>query len=238
MLCTRVLLIVLITLAPMHVAAGGWARGQGQSFISVSHSRSTTQTALAFGDTGTDGYTMLYIEYGITDHLTFGLDAGESATSHQTVAFLRYTLTDPSDRTQISFDLGGGDRAYEFTPEMTLLRFGLSAGRGLSAEGLAWLPIITLQGGWLGLEAIALYDRTHDTLDWTFEATLGLALTDRDKLILQVLHSDVAGADRALTITSSYVRDFWGHTSVRLASQFGLGGTDHIGVEVGIWRRF
>jgi hypothetical protein len=121
---------------------------------------------------------------------------------------------------------------------MTLLRFGLSAGRGLSAEGLAWLPIITLQGGWLGLEAIALYDRTHDTLDWTFEATLGLALTDRDKLILQVLHSDVAGADRALTITSSYVRDFWGHTSVRLASQFGLGGTDHIGVEVGIWRRF
>ncbi len=228
------LFLALCCASPTH--AGAWARPPGDVFLSFSSNLSSPLDALAAGTPRLDRYTSAYGEIGLGRRLTFGLDYGRGQYTQEGVAFLRYTLTRPDARWQAAIDLGVGERQVDVLGTSELTRLGLSLGHGFDLTPPGWLPG-ELQGGWIAADAVAIFDRTHQQTRWKLETTLGLNAGDRTHLVLQLVVERWPGRDVAYAVNPSVVMDF-GATSVDLGTRIAFDGQTHIGLELGLWRRF
>jgi len=231
------LLLALAGMGAPAVQAGPWARAPGEVFLSFSQNMSTSAEALASGTEQISAYSSIYAELGLGRRLTLGLDFGRGEFTDEAILFLRRTLTRPDARIQVGVDLGYGERRVDVLGESQLARIGLSVGRGFDAAALDWLPM-GMTGGWVGLDAIAVYDLSRDEPRWKVEATVGLRPTERVSLMLQVIAEEWPGAEVSFGLNPSVVFQIREGTSIELGARTSLGDNPRIGLELGLWHQF
>ena len=210
--------IALCALAATQAAAGAWPRGKGRTFLSTS-TLSERQAALG-------GYTQtgaFYIERGLTDRLTAGLDiGGDGVTPGKTVAFLRWPLWSAERDTKFAAEVGLGRIAAH-----NALRPGLSLGRGVTVLG---------HPGWLALDGRTVLNGRP--LQWEGEATFGLSPRDWLKAILQLQGGGGGDGQVYARFAPSLIIRHAPGRYYELGVTAGLVGAPAVGFKVGIWQEF
>ena len=237
----RVALLLLALLAglwpPSPAQAGAWARAPGELFLSFSSNMQGSVTDLAGGMSALDRYDSAYLELGLGHRLTFGAELGRGTVTHEALVFLRYTLTPDDARMQLAVDFGAGQRRVAGNEDATLLRLGLSLGRGFALDPPDWLPL-PVSGGWMALDGTAVQDLAVETTRWKVEATLGLTAWDRHSLMLQLVAEEWPGQDVTWGINPSVVFALGAATSLELGLRATFAEVPQYGLELGLWHRF
>jgi hypothetical protein len=241
MRCSCVTVLALwMGLAPLcgQVSAGPWARDAGDIFVSFQISAEESPTDVMEGLWEPETYFSGYAEAGLGRSLTFGLDVGGGEVSRQVVGFLRYTLTPPDAVWQIAVDAGMGARRLVDDQGHGLVRIGVSLGRGFGDGGEAWYMPLRHQGGWVMLDAVALYDLEIAEPIFQTEATVGFSLSDRASAVFQLKAEDWPLSDPLVTFAPSFVFQIRPGTSLQLGARAPLTGSDRVGLSLSLWQEF
>ncbi len=207
--------IVMIWLVATGPAwAGAWPRGKGNVFV-------TTSTYVT--QMGT--YTGIYAEWGASDRLTFGLDVGRGVSGEdKAVVFMRLPMLGRLSSHTFAWEIGVGEIAGE-----KVLRPGLSWGKGFDFAGRA---------GWAALDTVA--ELRIDTLatDLKADLTLGLTITDRRKVMMQVQAGVQDGDEPFLRLVPSITFGLSERAKMELGFTHDLFGVQDTGVKAALWYEF
>lgn len=214
--------------------AGAWLREDGSAMLAFAHERIAADGSDA-------GYTSLYGEYGLSDRLTIGIDAGigEASDDWKAVLFARM------------------GREFGWLPGRVAAELGLGAAGSSEADiaavvqpGLSWGHSFETDWGWawVNLDAKGLLHLTPASetappafaglpmaLDegYKVDLTVGLNLTERSQLSLEVRFEDpVEGVD-TLRLVPGYARRIGARAWVTVGGIVGLMDGDGIGIAVG-----
>ncbi len=145
--------------------AGPWLRAAGEGFLSFSVETPVSESGQSFATT--------YVEYGLSDKVTLGFDLGGHETElYKAVAFAKMAFGRPDATLKIAAELGIGTADHE-----TVLRPGLSIGRGFSLGDFS---------GWMSIDTLANIEIDTSDTAVTTDITVGLNLSDRTKLLVQL----------------------------------------------------
>jgi hypothetical protein len=195
--------------------------------------------ALAGGVQALAPYASLYAEYGLGQRMTLGAQFGRDDTVREGAIFLRYTFTPPDAPWQIALDGGVGLRAGTAMADRRLLRLGASVGRGLGAVDAPrpWLPI-RHHGGWASLDVTGLFDPDTSETIWQAEGTLGIAMSDRLRLMVQIKAEDWPGSEPAYRVTPGATWALSDRATAQVGFTMGLADDPTLGLTLGLWRSF
>lgn len=237
--CVTVLpLCVAATLVGAQVSAGPWARDVGDIFVSFQISAEEAPSDVMEGLWEPETYLSGYAEMGLGRSLTLGLDIGGGDFSRQAVGFMRYTLTPPAATWQIAVDAGLGARQVGDADPNGLVRIGASIGRGFGGGGEAWYMPLRHQGGWVTLDAVALYDVELSEPILQTEGTVGFSLSDRASAVFSIKAEDWPNAEPLLTVSPSFVFQVRPGTSLQLGARGALTGSETVGLSLSLWQEF
>ena len=232
-LAVRLLAVVLSLALPAEAAAGAWPRPKGETFLSFGQQLSTGATTLLAATADIRSWSALYAEYGLTERLTVGLDAGLGQGRDERVqavlAFARLPVWSPGDH-RVAVDLGLGTLAATDEDRQTRLRAGLSWGLGI-AEGRHG-------GGWLGMESSAELREPAGEVALKADFTAGWKPNDRWMVIGQVqtgYYPDVGGIVR---IAPSVVRRTSARSHLQLGATAEVVGERALGLSAAVWFSF
>ena len=255
----RPLLLALLLIAALlagsapQALAGAWPRGKGHGFLSLAYDwTSTVEGAAAISGAAPDpgvepdsfGYTAVFAEYGVTDRLGFGLDAGQedAPDTFQAIVFATYAVTPPDWRHHLSLELGVGQREYpadafdagnladlEEAGTERVLRPGISWGYGAETPWGA---------GWATVDARLEMRQHHGDRIPKIDTTIGLSLPKGNLAYLQMQYSDYPGADPRLRLVPSYVLRLKPWLALETAALWDVWGGDRVGLRAGIWFEF
>jgi len=214
----RLFLVFLVLSGPAF--AGAWPRGAGKGFA-------TASTRLLASDPAGPvyRYSTLYLEYGLNDRLTLGLDAGRGVSGDsKVIAFLRFPIIAPRRGTYWAAELGLGQIAGE-----TTLRPGISYGRGFSAGQ---------RSGWIAIDTLAEFRVASKRTDLKADVTIGLNYSDRVKGILQLQTGVSSGDPSFLRLAPSVIIRTSQNSNIEFGLNAGLLGDKTLGVTFGFWRDF
>jgi len=222
-----------LCLWPALAAAGPWPREPGGWFVSLSVFANDRAAAIPTPAANPTGYASLYLEYGFSPRLTFGLDVGKglrqgSDGGHTAIAFLRWPLPLGTPGAPVAAQIGLGQTRANGRTE-PVVQAMLSAGRGIET-GLA--------PGWLALDAQLQHRVERGETIVKADATWGLRPTPRDKLILQVQAGDYPGSDAYLRFAPSWVREIAPGRHIEIGVDADLAGSGRVGVKLGTWWEF
>jgi hypothetical protein len=226
-------LALALALLPAAAVAGAWPRSRGEVFVSFGQQVSTGATTLLGAATDIRSWTSVYGEYGLTDRLTLGLDAGRGWGQDERVdaalVFARLPVWTPGDHL-VAVDLGLGTLAETDEDRQARVRLGLAWGRGV-AEG-RW------GGGWLGMESSAEWRNPADEIAWKADFTAGWKPNDRWMAIAQVqtgYYPDVGGIVR---LAPSVVRRISSRSQLQLGATAEVVGERALGLAAAVWFNF
>lgn len=138
----------------------------------------------------------MFYEYGASDELTIGFDAGFQAKNSDVSAifFARYPILRSSGPDVFAVELGFG--AVSSADETAaLIRSGLSWGRGYALGSAA---------GWIGIESTYALRSDGSTLG-KIDTTLGVNHANGSLSILQVQFADPSDGTVSLALAPAYV---------------------------------
>lgn len=214
-------LVVLICWLSGAAHAGAWPREQGTGFASAAARFVWPRDLSVTRPEST--YLTLYLEYGLTERLTLGLDLGHSVSGDgKAVGFVRLPLARRGDWVMAA-EIGAGVIAGQ-----KVLRPGLSVGRGLQGKH---------GGGWLSADALVEIDQIGG-LDAKMDVTWGMALPRDRTLILQVQTGIPGDRDPFLRLAPSLVTPLPGGLKAEIGATLGLSGDNGVGLMFGLWREF
>lgn len=223
---------LLAALRPAPAAAGAWPRPKGETFVSVATRYSTGARTLIAALQDIQSYNSIYAEYGLTDRVTIGLDAGWGAGPEQSVTgvlvFGRIPVWAPGAQ-KVAAELGFGYLDATDTGEELRIRPGLSWGRGFESR---W------GGGWLGMESSVEFRSPSGNTAMKVDFTAGLKPTDRWMTILQVQTGAYPDAVPLARLAPSVVRKLGPHSNLQVGAQLPLYGDNAYGVMLGMWFTF
>ncbi|MBE3640268.1 hypothetical protein [Mangrovicoccus algicola] len=245
-------LLLIVWTAPL--LAGAWPRGKGNGFLSLSYEetmrRGEAGAALGLSDRVLTeepdryGFSAFYAELGVTDRLTFGLDAGQDhgPDTYQVIAFAVMNVSPADWRTQIALELGLGQRdypadAFDAAPlaeleeggTETVIRPGLSLGRGFSTR---------LGDGWAAIDARVELRRDHGDRIPKIDTTLGIAPGPRSLAYLQLQYSDYPGTAPNYRLVPTYVFRPLPWMALESAILWDVAGGNRAGLRAAIWLEF
>lgn len=216
--CLTLAFVLLLGLAPQAVA-GAWLRQKGTAFLALSGQVTEPDETGLYGVDAS-----LYAEYGLTERLTLGVDAGHDMLHFsKAVAFLRMPLGPATRPIKLAVELGAGE-----VDEETALRPGLSIGRGITLWDLA---------GWLNADGRAAL-AGGGVLTLESDLTFGLSVTDRAKIILQIQLGHPDDGRSYANFAPSFVYELRPGTHLELGFTQPLAGSDRRAVSLGLWRTF
>ncbi|WP_299555460.1 hypothetical protein [uncultured Tateyamaria sp.] len=213
-----VLTLLLLALAP-GAQGGAWLQEHKKGFLSYSG---------VYEETGRlDG--TLYAEYGFRPKLTLGVKVDVDMTQGRlgegtAFVFMRKPIPTGEREYKLAYDIGIGS-TFGLVME-PLLRTGLSYGRGIKLWD---------RHGWMAVDGAVEWaiDQGPDTLK--LDSTLGLALNDRFKVMMQVFVTSADG-DASATLAPSVI---WQPKPDGASFVLGLEGEDGIlALKLGMWRSF
>jgi hypothetical protein len=214
--------ICLLCLAAPAAWAGAWPREAGTGFLTLSTRVAWPQDVLT-GVAAAEhrAYSTAYLEYGLTDRLTLGLDLGRGVSGDgKTILFAQMPVRSADSGAQITGQLGLGRISGE-----AVLRPGLSVGWGRD-------------GGWLSFDAVAEVALDTGATDLKIDATWGRNLAQDRKLIVQLqagLPHDDPGFAR---LAPSVVLPAGERLKLELGATWGLTGDTDMGLKLGLWSSF
>ncbi len=214
--------LLLTCVIAAEARAGAWPRDRGTGFIAVTQRFGWPQ------DTGswtsrrpTQDYTSFYLEYGLTERLTLGLDLGRSVSGDdKSVAFLQYPLRNRDRGPKVTVQLGLGQIG-----EARILRPGLSAGWGM-------------ERGWLSFDTVVEHALDSGDSDVKLDITWGRNLERDRKLIVQLQSGAPSGDPAFLRVESSMVVPLTARTHAEFGGSWGLVSDQSMGLKLGVWHRF
>ena len=214
------LALALTLLLPGLAAAGAWPREKGTGFASATSYLSWAQdytTWVSYAPAAR--YDTLYLEYGLTDRWTVGLDLGRSVSGGtKLVAFVRYPLGERLG-IQIAPELGIGQIEGK-----TVIRPGLSLGKGVAR-------------GWAAADfAAELFPETGNA-DAKLDLTLGMNLGAR-RAMVQFQTGQQTGDEAFLRIVPSVTTPLGKRFDLELGVSYGVLGDTSMGLKLGLWTEF
>jgi hypothetical protein len=214
--------LLLMPLLPDIARAGAWPRSDGATFVSVSTRVSWPKDMLGTALTlPSDRYDSFYLEHGLTEQMTIGLDLGRAEPGGaKLLAFAQLPLDKAENGPQTSVQL-----AFGTIEGQAVLRPGLMLGWGRD-------------GGWMGADAMVEYaPRSGDTsykLDLTWGRTLG-----QDRLFIVQVQTGKPEGERAFArLAPSYVMPIGKTLKVEFGATVGLRAEETIGLKLGLWSEF
>lgn len=209
-------ILILILLIPAPGFAGPWLREKGDVFAA---------SELEIRDQ--HGFFSTYFEYGARPRLTLGLDINSDYYGRGTVlVFARFPLWQ-GRHARISTELGlGAD--FNLTELDPTWRPGISWGRGFT---------LWQKSGWMTLDATVAYTPKYDVMTPKLSATIGLNLSDRAKLILNLVGEKSTGAEPILTVAPELAWRFGQKTHLLIGLKLRSLSDSH-GIKLGLWRDF
>jgi hypothetical protein len=201
------------------VLSGAWPREKGTVFLSLAGQAEGPDEHGVYRQNFT-----LYTEYGLTERLTLGVDAGGDAVRMtKAIGFLRWPLGRADRRMKLALELGAGQVDGE-----NALRPGLSLGRGVE---------IGKRQGWLAADGRAILF-TGGGMTLESDLTFGLSFTNRSKVILQIQagHPDPGAA--YARFAPSFVFETKPGTHIEFGLTEPLLGNGDRGFKLGLWRKF
>jgi hypothetical protein len=226
---------ILGGLTPGISLAGSWPREAGTGFASLSQWQ---------GLGTSDGYTALFLEYGLTRRLTLGIDTGRSVSGDgKAVMFLRVPvlrLLGGPVAAEIGYGEIGGQR---------VLRPGLSWGRSFTRpRWQGWVAVDSRVE--LGLDRSRLDEKTDitfgltprrpdgQTADWTVMLQVQTGVVDiREQLFLLQTEGIQPGASFVRLVPSVTYRLREG-LDLEIGYFRALDGTGAQGIKLGLWSSF
>ncbi|MGP6086917.1 hypothetical protein [Antarctobacter jejuensis] len=217
------LLFVIICLAAPGAEAGAWPRQKGDGFASVSVRLGWPQDVREWISLEpTRDYSTLYVEYGLTDRLTLGLDLGHSVSgAGKTVAFLQYPLRRADTGPKVTGQLG----------------FGVISGKEVVRPGvsLGW----GLEKGWISVDSVAEAYLQTGHVDYKVDFTWGRNIgKNGHKLILQLQTGQPDARAPFARLAPSLVVPVRGRFKVETGVTIGLTGDKSVGLKLGLWTNF
>ncbi len=218
----RCLLLLCCLVAAPAASAGAWPRAAGEGFASVAERLAWPRDFLS----GPSNYTTFYLEYGLTDALTVGLDLGHSVSgARKSVAFAQVPLID-HPVWKMTAQIGMGK-----INEVPVTRPGLSVGRAVRIND-GW--------GWLALDYVVEQSIYTASRDVKLDTTLGVPLPQDRRLILQVQAGKQYGDPRFARLAPSVVmplRRLPG-TYLEVGGTWGVLNEQSVGLLLGAWHEF
>lgn len=229
-----------IALAEPSVAGGAWPRGKDKVFASLSYSTSGELPgyvqALAARTPGIEPPAMtqefgLYVEYGLTETLTFGIDRHLRPEENTAagVWFLRRNFTRPGWRSSYGVEFGAGGYRDWRQVDDTQFRIGLSWGRGFEGGRLK---------GWVDVDAKLSTMLTTDSVAWKVDSTVGIEPSERSLLYLQMQSGALDGYPTYTRAQPTYVLRMGHGISLESALLIGIENDEAYGMKVGAWVEF
>lgn len=212
------LTLLLLALAP-GAQAGAWLQEHKKGFLSYSG---------VYEETGRlDG--TVYIEYGLRPKLTLGAKVDADMTQGQlgegtAFVFIRKPIPTGKKNYKLAYDIGMGS-TFGLDAE-PLLRTGVSYGRGITVKE---------RHGWVAIDAAVEWavNEGPDTLK--LDSTVGLALNDRFKVMMQVFVTSADG-NASATFAPSVI---WQPRPDGASLVLGLEDEDGtLALKLGLWRSF
>ncbi|RWR31994.1 hypothetical protein D2T31_03285 [Sinirhodobacter populi] len=235
----RILFALLaLGLATQTATAGPWPRTPGDLFLTFGRE---------IRDSG--AWESVYAEYGISERMTFVLDAGQSKEGGWLgYAALRMPVWDSgAQRVAMSFGFGLEHSKYDaLTPEMALAPL---AAKGLiSADGATYAMLQTaigwgmgfdtaLGGGWSTVDATLRRAVSDEREQRKLDAAVGLNLRETRAVFGQVQYSDPRVIDPQIRIGAGWVEKF-GQISVEAGVGKHLRHDKDTDLKLGLWLEF
>lgn len=196
--------------------AGPWPREQGRTFLSLSWERDLQDDR---------GYATIYAEYGLTDRLTLGLDAGADPDGlSKAIAFARMPFAEAPGGMRLALEMGVG-----MAEEQAVIRPAMAFGRSIA---------LLRRDGWLTFDLRATI--RPDTLDtaWEGDLTLGLDISPRAKAIMQVQTGQPRTGDAYVKLSSSWVMEGAPGRHLEIGVVNGLKNSDALAARIALWHAF
>lgn len=198
--------------------AGAWPRQKGALFVSTAN----------YGPIPTVGvqgtFTSVYLEYGLTDKITVGLDLGRGVSGKsKTVVFGRIPIGPTDGKWRFAAELGIGKIAGE-----QVIRPGLSIGRSVD-----WAD-----GGWLSLDLTSEVQQTGARLDIKGDFTFGLRLSPRLTAMVQIQGGLPHKEPDFLRIVPSILFDMRRKEKLEFGLSHDFMNPGVPGIKVGYWKDF
>ena len=223
MLFRKILVICFTILAvvagPLH--AGAWLREPKSAFVSAS-----TRLTAPPNDLGqSSGYNSYYGEYGVTELFTLGLDLGQGRFGDgKQIGFIRLPLYQPDTGWRAATEWGIGTSRSDF-----VIRPGLSIGRGTeNRHGY----------GWQSADMSITYHPSTGHWDTKLDITIGTALPEGRRWIMQLQTGQDHGADRFARLAPSIVIPVRDTVHAEFGLSYGVLGEKSLGALAGIWMDF
>ncbi|MDX8351681.1 hypothetical protein [Cognatiyoonia sp. IB215182] len=216
-------ILICLLMLPQAGLAGAWAREKGQFFISSGGNfllSDGAQLPVHYDPT-------FYLEYGLTDLLTVGVDYHTADQGRIDTGFVfgRFPLGDPVGRDRLAASLGFGVRVDEFNPQENLVQGGLFWGRGYDA-------------GWFAIDFTA----TRGDITGMFRAkadfTWGHNLSDRWTTTLQLQTGEGFSGDTYAKINPAVIFSINDNHRVSLGAVQALTGDEGSALKLNIWSTF
>jgi hypothetical protein len=223
---------LLLALAATEAVAGAWPRPKGETFVSIATRQSTGARTLIAAVQDIHSYNSIYLEHGLTERLTVGLDAGQGRGPDEQVAaalvFARLPVWSPGEH-KVAADLGFGLLEDDVDGTQTRIRPGLAWGRGFQSRR---------GDGWLGMEASWEYRLPSGDSAVKADFTAGLKPTDRWMAILQLQTGVYPDSDPIARLAPSVVRKLGARTHLQVGGLAPLAGDDAWGATLALWLTF
>ncbi|MGC9419415.1 MAG: hypothetical protein ACP5EN_10650 [Rhodovulum sp.] len=222
--------------APM-AQAGAWLREDGALMLAFSH-----EMTRPGGGGDSAGYTSLYAEYGLTEKLTIGLDAGkgEAADDWKAVAFVQMGREFDWLPGRVAAEFGLGAAGSSETGVEAVIQPGISWGHSFETErGWAWVNVdakaviqlaaATETGSIQTVAGLPMALRDGYKLDMT----LGLNLNPRTQVSVEMRFEAPAEGDNSLRLVPGVARRLGERSWVTLGGVVSLGDAGSVGVVLG-----
>jgi hypothetical protein len=223
---------LMLLVAATTAEAGAWPRPRGETFVSLATRQTTGARTLIAAVQDIDSYTSIYVEHGLTDRLTLGLDAGQGRGPDETVeaglVFARLPVWSPGPH-KVAVELGVGLYEDSIDGTQTRIRPGLSWGRGFESR---W------GGGWLGMESSWEYRSPSGDTAFKADFTAGLKPTERWMGIMQVQTGAYPDAEPIARLAPSVVRAIGARSHLQAGGLLPIYGDNAYGVTLAMWFTF
>ena len=216
-------------------SAGPWPRAKDALFLSFSHE------AVA---SGTEGWSALYAEYGLTPRWTLGLDLGSNPDTQTGMIFVQRAMGRQDGPGRLAFSSGIGVETGEAPQAFGMMgaAWGRSLGTPLGPGWVAVEPQLRMGLGLTGEWPPQLVLDTDGTLLTTASAKLDVTLgaTARPGLIVMAqlqMEQELEGEVSA-RLGASAVRDLGKRLKVQLGLAAPVQGEGEAKLKLGTWLEF
>ena len=213
-----------LTLAALPASAGPWVREKGSVFLSFGGNVAISDAA----QRPVHWDPTLYLEYGLTEKITVGLDIyiANGAQEETATAFVRFPIRSADTRWPMAMSFAYGmrnDKALGVVD--TLARAGLSVGR-------------SLPNGWLSADLAGVYALEAERLESKLDLTWGWNFAEDWTSIVQLQSGVGTAGDIYVKVAPSIVYDMTRFNKVEVGLVQALTGDGGAGLRVATWVEF